>query len=420
MTALIHPNKTSKNLRKVHLRVAFLRFSCLFALLMSQISFTQPLKAEAAPMWNLEKLSSAPKTYPAPDLKEPGVQALFYDGLPWKGKPTRVFAWIGMPEHEPGQKVPAMVLVHGGGGTAFAEWVRLWNKRGYAAIAMDTCGSVPGGEHGKRPRHEWSGPPGWGGFDQIDQPLEDQWTYHAVADVILAHSLLRSRPEVDANRIGITGISWGGYLTCIVAGVDNRFRFAAPVYGCGFLGENSTWKGSIDGMKERGQKWLSLWDPSVYLPQAQMPMLWVTGTNDFAYPLDSHQKSYRAAPGPDTLAIRLRMPHGHGGAGENPEEIHAFANSILKGATPLAKIEKSGHEAQTAWATFTTRTPLTKAELLFTKATNGPWKDRLWETIPASIENGKASALLPEGATAWFINIIDERGLVVSSEMEQR
>jgi hypothetical protein len=36
-----------------------------------------------------------------------------------------------------------MVLIHGGGGTAFADWVRLWTGRGYAAIAMDLCGCVP-------------------------------------------------------------------------------------------------------------------------------------------------------------------------------------------------------------------------------------------------------------------------------------
>ena len=191
-------------------------------------------------MWNLEKLSQAPRTYAAPGFKEAGVEALFYDTLSWKGQPTRAFAWLGMPEHKPGEKVPAMVLVHGGGGTAFTDWVRLWNKRGYAAIAMDNCGSVPGGDHGKRPRGEFGGPPGWGGFEQIDLPIADQWTYHAVADVILAHSLLRSQPDVDTARIGITGISWGGYLTCIVAGVDKRFAFAAPVYGCGFLGDDST------------------------------------------------------------------------------------------------------------------------------------------------------------------------------------
>ena len=61
-----------------------------------------------------------------------------------------------------------MVLVHGGGGTAEAEWVRIWNARGYAAISMDTCGCVPGGEPGVRPRHEFGGSPGTGGCLALD------------------------------------------------------------------------------------------------------------------------------------------------------------------------------------------------------------------------------------------------------------
>ena len=80
------------------------------------------------------------------------------------------------------------------------------------------------------------GPPGWGGFDQVDSPRADQWTYHAVADVILAHSLLRSLPEVDADRTGVTGISWGGYLTCIVAGVDADLNLPFQSMAAGFIG----------------------------------------------------------------------------------------------------------------------------------------------------------------------------------------
>jgi dipeptidyl aminopeptidase/acylaminoacyl peptidase len=125
--------------------------------------------------WDLTRLSEPPKTYPAPDFQAQGVKALFYEGLPYKGNPTRVFAWYGAPVVEAGAKCPAMVLVHGGGGTAFDAWVRLWNQRGYAAIAMDTCGCTPGGENAKHPRHECGGPAGWGGFDQLDDLIEDQW-----------------------------------------------------------------------------------------------------------------------------------------------------------------------------------------------------------------------------------------------------
>ncbi|WP_435017211.1 alpha/beta hydrolase family protein [Tundrisphaera sp. TA3] len=369
----------------------------------------------------------APRVEPAPGFSAEGMEAVFYDALPWKGKPTRTFAWIGMPRVEPGAKVPGIVLVHGGGGTAFEDWVRLWTGRGYAAIAMDTCGTVPRGSYGKWDRHDAGGPPG-PDFAASDQPVEDQWPYHAAADLILAHSLLRSRPEVDPNRIGLTGISWGGYLTCLVSGLDDRFRFAVPVYGCGFLGENSTWKPELEKLGERGQRWLDLWDPKHYLPHGKMPKLWVTGTNDFAYPLDSLMKSVKVAGGSSTLCIRPRMPHGHGGAGENPEEIHAFADGILRGGKSLASFDYFESDGNILSVGFRGEIPITKLELMWTKD-SGPWKDRRWEATevpitakatnlfgdPIKIPAGTGTAPLPFGSTASYWNLTDQRGLVVSS-----
>jgi dienelactone hydrolase len=405
------------NKKSALVRAAFNLFCLAFLTCCALASAAEPTKLP----WNTATLFQTPKSAPAEGFTEEGVSALFYDGVPYKDAPTRVFAWYGAPKAEPGKKVPAMVLVHGGGGTAFAVWVRLWNSRGYAAVAMDTCGCVPRGTYGHWERDAQGGPAGWGDFEHVEAPVTDQWTYHAVADVVLAHSLLCSFPEVDADRTGITGISWGGYLTCITAGVDNRFKLAVPVYGCGFLGDDSAWLNDFKGMgAEKTAKWLGLWDPSVYLPHAAMPMLWVTGTNDFAYPMDSLQKSYRLPKGPHTLAIRPRMPHGHGGAGENPEEIHAFANSVLTGGTSLATITKQGRGGNTAWVEFSAKTPVTKAELHYTKAT-GKWQDRLWEFVPATLDAkaNKASAAIPEGATVYYINLTDDRDRVVSSEHEE-
>jgi len=131
-----------------------------------------------APMWNIPLLQQPPAVYPAPQRHSPGVEALFYEGEPYRGHATRIFAWYGEPPESAGAKVPAMVLVHGGGGTAFAEWVRLWNSRDYAALAMDTCGALgdfpperPGAPD--RERHAHSGPPGWGGFEQMAEPVSD-------------------------------------------------------------------------------------------------------------------------------------------------------------------------------------------------------------------------------------------------------
>lgn len=377
---------------------------------------TQPAR------WDLGAFSKPPKTYPTSECAAPGVKSLFYDGPIFQGKPTRVFAYYGAPNSAAGKKMPAMVLVHGGGGTAFDRWVRLWNDRGYAAIAMDLCGCVPKREDKKKSwkRHDQGGPPGWGGFEQIDWPAEDQWSYQAIADVLLAHSLIRSFPEVDADRIGVTGISWGGYLTSMVAGVDSRFRFAAPVYGCGFLGDNSVWLPTFEKMKpDQRARWLGWWDPSVYLRNARMPILWVNGTNDFAYPMDSWQKSYRTATGPRTLCLRVRMPHGHGAAGENPAEIHAFAESQLAAGIPLAKITGQGREGNRVWANFQSQSPIARAELTFTRDV-GKWQTRKWETAAAQIDaaQNKVTATLPDGVKVYYLNLFDQRNLAVSSEHE--
>ncbi len=405
----------------MHAKRRFLA-SGLILLLASSLSAAEQRPAgPPAPHWDLAVLGKPPATYPATEPTAKDVKSLFYEGPSFQGKPTRVFAYYGAPKLAAGKRVPAMVLIHGGGGTAFDVWVRLWNSRGYAAIAMDLCGCVPVGTYGHWQRHAAGGPPGWGGFDQLDWPWSDQWTYHAVADVLLGHSLLRSFPEVDPQRIGVTGLSWGGYLTCIVAGADPRFQFAVPVYGCGFLGENSAWLPEFKRLgPEKAGRWLSWWDPSVYLRQARMPMLWVTGTNDFAYPMDSLQKSYRLPHGPHTLCLRLRMPHGHGGAGENPVEIHAFANALLEHGVPLAKITGQGRQGEQVWATYEASSPLEQAELNFTRD-SGAWQQRKWETTAAQIDaaSRRVTARLPAGTTVYYLNLIDRRQLIVSTEHEE-
>lgn len=383
--------------------------------------------------FDLQRLSRAPQVYPADGFQvgpegDERIRPLFFAGPEYQGRPTRVFAWYGTPAIPPGTKLPAMVLVHGGGGTAFERWVKVWNDRGYAAIAIDLCGCVPRGTYGHWERHADGGPPGWdAAFGQVEEPLDDQWPHQAVSAIVLAHSLLRSFPEVDAERVGLTGISWGGYLTCLTAGVDPRFRLAVPVYGCGYLADDSAWLARFAEMgPEKAARWSAWWDPSSWLPRAEMPMLWVNGTNDFAYPPGSWQRSYRLPKGSRTLCLRVRMPHGHGPAGENPDEIRAFADAILGApssvAPPgLAMITGQGFTGTTTWVTWRGGQPIRTAELCFTAAA-GRWQDRLWETQPATIEppadgtEGRASAVIPAGATAWYLNLVDDTGLVISGE----
>ncbi len=371
--------------------------------------------------WDLPALFQPPATYPAPEVQEEGVNSVYFEGLPFQGKPTRVFAFYGVPEAA--QPVPGMVLVHGGGGSAYIDWVRLWNRRGFAAIAMDLNGQLPTGGYENWTRHAWAGPvgicaPGTGGMDEIDWPLEDQWPYHAVGAVLSAHSLLRALPGVDGERIGITGLSWGGYTTCLLAGIDARFRFAIPVYGCGFLGENSIWLPKFAEMdEERAQRWLGLWDPKHYLPHATMPMLWVTGTNDFAYPMDSWQQSYRLPAVPRALCLRVRMEHAHGGPGENPAEIAAFARHFTGYGPPLPEILTQQRHGNAVRATYRTQTRITHAEFNYT-FDQGTWPEREWHSRPAQLDGEQIIATIPDGATVYYLNLFDNRDCAVSSEHE--
>ena len=375
--------------------------------------------------WNLDQLNRPPATFPAPGFEAPGVRALFYESVSCRGKPTRVFAWMGMPELKPGTTCPGVVLLHGGGGTAFDEWVRIWNRRGYAAIAMDQCGCVPERPEVKEgqthERHPYGGPAGWGdSFDRTDDPVEDQWTYHAVAAAMAGHSLLAAQPGVDAGRIGVTGISWGGYLTSVVAGVDPRLKAAVPLYGCGFLGDDSIWKDETFPLKPEGaiRRWLKLWDPSRYLPQARMPMCWVSGTNDLAYSLESLKASYGLPPGPRSLCIRVEMPHSHVD-GWRPDEIGVFMDSVLCGGESLPRIHGQGREGRRVWATCESVRPIVKVELCWTRAT-GHWMDRKWRITPARYDpaTGRIEAELPPRSEAWYFNAFDDRNCVVSSPHE--
>ena len=295
--------------------------------------------------WQIADLKKTPQYWEA-STAEPGVRAVWIAGLPYKGKPTRAFAYYGIPEGS--TAAPGMVLIHGGGGTAFAEWVRMWNREGFAAIAVDTVGTWPDRAdtnpwNPTRKRHEFAGPAGWGDFTNVDAPVTDQWSYHAVTVSILAHSFLRVQPAVDAGRIGVTGISWGGYLTSIVASVDDRFRFGIPVYGCGFLSEDSAWLKDFEKLgPERARSWTRMWDPSSYLPMGRRPMFWINGTNDFAYVMSSWQKSYRLPRGERLLSLQVRMKHSHPD-GAKPAEIFAYAKWKLLGGPPLLAIGNRGH-----------------------------------------------------------------------------
>jgi dienelactone hydrolase len=374
---------------------------------------TTPSVRRVAGPWDLSVLHQTPGAEWG--VRTGLVQEVYYQGEPYQGKPTRIFAYVARPSEGAGP-FPAMVLVHGGGGKAFRNWAEHWAQRGYVAIAMDTAGCGP---NGRLP----DGGPGQGDESKFRNftaaETSDMWTYHAVAAVMRGHSLVRSLPEVDRNRIGLTGISWGGYLTCIVAGIDERFKVAVPVYGCGFLGENSYWSDkSLAGMNpESRQLWLRTFDPAEYVGGVRYPILFLDGSNDFAYPLDSFKKtSLLVAEQFRHASIILNMPHGHIWTFG---EVDAFVDSALRGGPPLPKLQALKVQNGVATASISLPASVKKAELIYT-FDGGVWHKRQWQMIPADLEGAVISARLPEQRPlTFYMGVTDVRGLRTSTLIEE-
>lgn len=396
---------------------AFLAAACA-VLLLNVAAFA----AGRADAFDKAKLYQAPKEHPLAKFGGNGVKASMLEGVDCAGKPTRFFVYYGLPKGaSESKKVPGIVLVHGGGGTAFDFWVRTWTARGYAAIAMDNCGGVPPREREiGRLSHRFSGPDGWGNFEAAEKPERDQWPYQAISCVILSHSFLRSLPEVDASRIGITGISWGGYLTACTAGIDDRFLFAVPVYGCAYLYDHSVWSDSMHRLGATGRKWHDLWDAANYLPNAKMPMLWCAGSNDHFFPLDSWQRGYRLPAVKPQLACKVRMVHSHPPQGD-PPEITAFADHFAFGKPALpafAENKLEGSKLSVRWNAFGRR--VAKAELVYTKGRESIWEKRYYETVAVPVKGDAAVATVPGDATVFWMNVMTDDGLVSSSEHFER
>ena len=329
-----------------------------------------------------------------------------------------------MPYLKEDESCPAMVLVSGGGSTALDEWVRVWNGRGYAAIALDICGckpEIPIPQQGGLPKkkHDFPGPSGWqASYAQMNEKTENHWQYHAITALLRAHTIISNTKGVDPKRVGITGMSWGGIITCLMMGIDSRYAAGIPVYGCGFLSEISWGQGYKqydDAKPEDIRKWHKYWDPMHYLPNTKIPTLWVTGTND-GFSLDIFKKSYSLTSDP-TISIIFEMPHGIQCAWA-PKEIHHFTDSIFRGGAPLPKHIKTHIENGKIISLFQSARPLMKAEILYTRAL-GMWVDRKWRKIsvlPEEIDNVyKIITELPVGVTAAFVNAWDDRDVFVSS-----
>ena len=110
-------------------------------------------------------------------------------------------------------------------------------RNGYVCLVIDTVqlGEIEGVHHGTYNLNQW-----WWNARGYTSAGAEAW------NSIRAIDYLVSRPEVDAERIGITGRSGGGAYSWWTAALDERVKVAVPVAGITDL-ENHVVDGTVEG-----------------------------------------------------------------------------------------------------------------------------------------------------------------------------
>ena len=100
-----------------------------FSLFAATLLLCTALHAEKVGPWDLDALKANLPAMKRLRQDKP-IHSHTYAVEKYQGHETEVFAFYASPitlgAAKEGTKFPGVVLIHGGGGTAFAEWVHLW------------------------------------------------------------------------------------------------------------------------------------------------------------------------------------------------------------------------------------------------------------------------------------------------------
>ena len=224
----------------------------------------------------------------------------------------------------PGTRLPAVLYVCGhasrgrnGNKTAYQSHGIWLAKHGYICLMVDTLqlGEIAAIHHGTYREQRWwwisrgytsAGVECWNGIRGIDY--------------------LISREDVDADRIGVTGISGGGAATFWVAAADERVRVAVPVSGMADLPSyvnDRIINGHCDCMfLYNTYRWPWTRIAGLIAPR---PLLFVNSDQDPIFPMDANER----------VIQRLEMLYRLYGAGDRVDAVvsvggHAYREDIRK------------------------------------------------------------------------------------------
>jgi cephalosporin-C deacetylase-like acetyl esterase len=235
-----------------------------------------------------------------------------------------------LPKQREGQ-IPAILYVCGHGlvvkdGISYGNKVHYqhhgaWYARnGYACLTIDTLqmGEIQGLHHGMYEQGMW-----WWQNRGYTPAGVEAW------NCVRAIDYLQSRPEIDPDRIGVTGRSGGGAYSWWIAAIDDRIKVAVPVAGITDL-RNHVVDGCVEGHCDCMYIQNTYrWDyPLVAALVAPRPLLISNTDRDRIFPLDGvvrvHAKVrsiYELYGKPENLALHITAgPHKD----TQELQIHAF------------------------------------------------------------------------------------------------
>jgi dipeptidyl aminopeptidase/acylaminoacyl peptidase len=237
----------------------------------------------------------------------------------------KVQAWLLPPYGlKPGGKVryPLILQIHGGPhamyGRAMFHEMQVMAGRGYGVVLCNPRGSSGYGE----------------AFTSVTRGV---WGESDMPDVIAALESACEQDWVDTDRLGVTGGSYGGYLTNWIIGHDTRFK-AAVTQRCvsnfhSFVGTSDI--GFDFGVYEfDGTPWcdapkLLRHSPIGYVDRIETPLLIIHNEQDLRCPIEQAEQMFTALRylGKEVAFVRI------------PEESHELSRS----GTPSRRIARLHH-----------------------------------------------------------------------------
>jgi dipeptidyl aminopeptidase/acylaminoacyl peptidase len=239
---------------------------------------------------------------------------------------SEVEAWIMRPVgFDEGRRYPMLFNIHGGPFSQYAnrffDEFQVYAGAGYAVVYSNPRGSSGYTEEwGRAIRGPVADGPGWGTVD-----FEDCM---AVVDEAFARFGF-----IDADRVGVMGGSYGGYMTSWIVGHTDRFRAACSERSCNnFLLEGGsadigwTFKGELGAFWfERPDVYLQI-SPSTYAENITTPLLILHSENDLRCPVGHAE---------DLFTI-LRLLKREVELVRFPEESHELSRS----GSPIHRVQR--------------------------------------------------------------------------------